>query len=535
MAARKRSTPTSSTGPERIGGIRTLHGVQVGVGQGFTPEMLIWISEDGAIVGTHMTSPGQALEEAAESLHETTEEPAEGKPRAPARVRVDSAELAETLRSALPLIEFRHAPTPEIDGAIADLLEHLGAGGPEFPGYLSAGASANEMAGLFDAGVAFLRARPWDVLPDDESLIGFSCAKLAASDLAISVLGAGGEIRGLAVFDGVAAFEEFLDSIERHQKEGDGPIAPHIALHFDRIDDLPQSAVEEISKHGWNDRSDESPWVSVFTETGESRGASSAQTRLLELITRAVTHLAAEPKALAQGLRAGGEDYVRELELPCADDADSIAVEIRVPHPGLRYVEQADFEGTLAELAELRGPDFDPDSARAIADKLLAEYQGSPEADSAPDGGSAELLMDFVTYFCGTTVVDLEPMMLREFLFEWTPRKVAMPAAAAGPFVGELEAFLTFLARVHDFEAARACRAMIGEDTLAILRDALNDPEGFGMGKSMLMMAPGLESEPFAGLMGARGKKKSTKKKASKKKSAKKKSGKKKSGKKKPG
>ncbi|MEO7731497.1 MAG: hypothetical protein ABIY55_11030, partial [Kofleriaceae bacterium] len=87
------------TGIEWVGGLASMPAYITGEGDPYRPDMLIWMSADGAVLGHESGKPGSLLGLACESLRSTIERPIFGQPHAPQRVRVASRELAEALRA----------------------------------------------------------------------------------------------------------------------------------------------------------------------------------------------------------------------------------------------------------------------------------------------------------------------------------------------------------------------------------------------------------------------------------------------------
>ena len=110
---------------EWIGGIFSMPAYVTGEGEPYRPEVLVWIRPDGAILGSTMAKPGELLPMASESLQRTIEEPMIGKPHAPSRVCVNSAELADAVRAGHTGLDVVCAPTPEIDALLAVMREDL--------------------------------------------------------------------------------------------------------------------------------------------------------------------------------------------------------------------------------------------------------------------------------------------------------------------------------------------------------------------------------------------------------------------------
>lgn len=114
--------------PEWVGGVVKLPMYITENGTQFRPSAILWIDADTEMIlgTTILGSQDDPLGAAAANLRATAHVPAAGTPVMPGRVRVASPELADALRRAsLDGVEVVCAPTPELDGAVDSLLEHL--------------------------------------------------------------------------------------------------------------------------------------------------------------------------------------------------------------------------------------------------------------------------------------------------------------------------------------------------------------------------------------------------------------------------
>ncbi len=146
MAAKKKRA-----GVEWVGGLVSMPAYVTGEGEPYRPEVLLWMSGDGLVLGTTTAKPGEAVGAAADHLRSTIERPMIGRPHAPARVRVASPTLAEVLRAAHPAIQIVCAPTPEIDTVFASMRERMDADADTEQTYLSDDIGAHAVASFFRA------------------------------------------------------------------------------------------------------------------------------------------------------------------------------------------------------------------------------------------------------------------------------------------------------------------------------------------------------------------------------------------------
>src|SRR4051812_32775017 len=190
--------------PEWVGGIAKLPMYVTENGRQFRPSVILWIDADTEMIlgTTVLGSQDDPLETAAANLRATAHVPAAGTSVMPGRVRVASPELADALRRAsLDGVEVVCAPTPELDGAVDSLLEHLVPGDePPDLRYLGSGVTPEGAAAMFRAGARLYRVKPWEVVPSDQTLIGITCEPLELRDAVVSVIGQAGKVHGFVLF-----------------------------------------------------------------------------------------------------------------------------------------------------------------------------------------------------------------------------------------------------------------------------------------------------------------------------------------------
>ncbi|HUW11584.1 MAG TPA: hypothetical protein VM537_17765 [Anaerolineae bacterium] len=98
-----------------------------------------------------------------------------------------------------------------------------------------------DVAELFEAAARFYRLRPWQFLADSEFLEKPSLVP-GEPPLLISVMGASGISRGLALFDSPEDFEAMMSD-----RGHDGVVY----ASFERRDRMPHTMVTEAEEHGW--------------------------------------------------------------------------------------------------------------------------------------------------------------------------------------------------------------------------------------------------------------------------------------------
>jgi SEC-C motif len=221
-------------------------------GEPYRPELIIWMDlPDGTVVGHHLQDPKAPIAFGA-TLATAMQRPLVGPPRRPARVRVATRELAESVRQVLgDDVEIVVAPTPELD-AVLEAMKHAPRDDRPDESYLEEGrVSVDTVADLFGAAELVYRMAPWKAM-DDQQLVRVDIPSLGIDGACLSVIGAGGESFGLILFPSLEGFEAFVLAGQMADR---GPIdmgTTLLALSFERGADLPASMRREVSEHGWS-------------------------------------------------------------------------------------------------------------------------------------------------------------------------------------------------------------------------------------------------------------------------------------------
>ena len=482
MAAKKKRT-----GIEWVGGLVSMPAYVTGEGEPFRPETLFWMGAGGAVLGHTMGKPGDLVEQACESLRSTIEQPMFGRPHAPDRVRVASPELAEALRVGQSGIEVVCAPTPEIDAVLAAMRERMNDDAQTEQSYLAPDVGPAAVAAFFGAAAALFRAKPWKIVPSDQSLFSVTIDKLGVANAALSVIGQMGESLGLILFSGIDDFEAYLEAAYAIQHGEEPAMPPHFALNFERGAELSAALRKEIYEHQWEvAAADAFPWLAAVDEDLVARPPTAEEVTIAEAIALALAKVLKEKKTLLAAWN-GGEPVARTLVVPT--HVGDLEVSFRVPYEGETGEDKPPYDDVLAELFELgqQGDEIDAEARGPLEDELVRRFAASPEASSLPQVQWCRCLMDLGANFLGATVATLDASQLREVVFEIIPRKVSIKALAAGAIIAELRAFYAFLGREFGLKQANACLRVLGGDAATKLHAALSDTSQFGVAKSMFM------------------------------------------------
>jgi hypothetical protein len=295
----------------------------------YRPEILLWLSAEGLVIGTTMGKPGEILARASAHLRATIEQPMIGPPHSPARLRVSSDALAAALRASHPSIEITCGPTPEIDQVLEGMSEHMRSAPGELQSMLGGGVVPEAMASFFRAAAKLFRAKPWKVVPGD-AVLSVSAESRGLDQAALSVIGQMGQSLGFLLFSNMDDFDAYLDAAEAIEG-GEMPAMPqYLVLNYQRGADLDPAVRKEISSHKWEVASPQAyPWVACIDKTIVSRPPTAKELTTLEAVTLALAAFASEKKAVTTAF-AGGEPCQRTLSVRTHDG--EIAVTLRAPH-----------------------------------------------------------------------------------------------------------------------------------------------------------------------------------------------------------
>lgn len=375
--------------------------------------------QDRLFLGSTAAKPGELLPMASESLQSTIEQPMYGKPHAPTRVRVASAELADALRSGHPGLDVVCAPTPELDEMLTLMREKMAEDGATEQSYLSPEITPEAVAAFFKAAAALFRAKPWKLEPDDQSLFSVTIEQLGMRDAAMSVIGQTGQSLGLILFSGIDDFEAYLDAAEVIELGEQPEMPPHFVLNFERGAELAPELRKEISEHHWEVAGANAyPWLVAVDEELVARPPTGKEVTMAEAIASALTNVMAEKKALRKAWD-GGEPVARTLSL--TTHAGEIEVTPRAPYmrAPVEFDPSHDILADLAALSrdeyEIDDDEIDDDAREALEDELVRRFAASPEARDLDEIHACRFVMDLGANYIGHTIATLGATELGAF------------------------------------------------------------------------------------------------------------------------
>ena len=488
MATKKRAKAAT----EWVTGIVSLPQYVTGEGEPFRPDLLLWIDQDGLIVGMNTARPGELSQRVAQHFRETTRRPLMGPSRAPTRIRVASAELADTLRAELgKTIEVVCAPTPELGATIAAMIEQMDENDEEQT-FLTPDLSAAAMAAFFHAAAGLFRAKPWGVVPDDQSLLSVTVEALGVRDTVISIIGHAEESFGLILFSDLDTFEAYIEVAIAMAAGEMPPVPPHFGITFESRDDRGPALLAEIAEQGWEVAGpDAYPSLVIVDKDVVGRMPTAKELALAEVIALALPKVLAEEQALLRAW-AQGEAFSRTLTVTAHTGPIEVTLSV-LNEAASSALEEGLSDDLMKAFARLQshGGELDIEAREKLEEALLRRFYESPEANALKDIQSCQLVMEFAADYFGETIPALTSAHLREIVFEIIPRKLTTDASEGPTIIAELLAFFTFLKREFALAQADACLAVLGGDAAKQLTRALSDPRNFGPAKSIMMAGRG--------------------------------------------
>lgn len=481
---------------EWLGGIESMPAYVDDVVEPFRPEVLVWMSADGLIVGTETGKPGTLLDGAVDHLRATMAAPLFGPPQTPTRIRVASPDLANALRAGCaPAITVTLAPTPELDAIVLSLRDHLGeASGEE--SYLGGDVNADAMAAFFRAAAGLHRVAPWSVMPGDSPL-SFSIPGLGVSDGAFTVMGQQGEHYGVVLFESIEEYIAFIDAADVMEAGQEPKLPRQMAIQFIPEGELPPAMVEEVASHRWEiPDASAYPELMVVDEDLVGRGPTAAELKVAEALALALTRLVAEKRVLRAALD-GGDPIERTFSVPAR--GGELDVTLRAPHPGAPPVLLLTTADILIELEaldeEADDGELDTDRCLEVNQEIESLFAMSVEAKGL-DVRWSGLVLDLAALHLGRTVRSLDADDVSEVLFEIFPRKVTVEATVASAVINECRAFFAYAKRELGMSNADDCIAVLDDDAAEELESALSEPSAFGSAKAVAMAAVAAGVDP---------------------------------------
>lgn len=400
----------------------------------------------------------------------------------PSRIVVRRADVAAALGEALAAerVPVRFEPRPaEVARMLCELRDGLG-----MPAVINLPSTSQAwgdwdvpapiLTAVFDAAAAYYRAAPWTLFDDR---LRTTLTTASGATWSPIVLGGGGEVTGLALFE--HAGDADLVSGEFEDDGDDTSVFDHlqggiVQIDFNAEADLPQPMRREFRRARWPIAGPQAWPILMATNT---LGGAVSPVQLVDLTDAlgALARLATtEPDAVFEVERTA-------TALAWQDDATGAALRIESRHTAF-----ADRPWPApAALAPClpSGPGADPAAALVgwgqedlLEDGVLVTgrfrewLEGRPAQRRTADRHevNAEL---FVAYFLGRDlgipVRAVTEYDLRVFLYDHLPRKVMQSRRESLDTLTSLRLFFQFLAEVEGIHAPWAAEPLANKDALA--------------------------------------------------------------------
>ena len=261
--------------------------VSEGENEAWQPRILLIVEAGtGAVLGHRLLEPEADPDLVLDLLLSTMTAPALGSPRRPRNLQTDTEQLLPYLKEIAEQlhISIEQAPDlPELSYAIHTFEEFVNLE----PGlYLDHEDADPEIVRSFFASAAsFYRRAPWDRISDSEPITLFT-DEWGSAKYAV-VMGNGGIIRGLALYDDAEDLEDLYEDESMDPSE-----LACTAILFTDKDELSEDQWMEIEMHGWEIASDDALPLATRTDAlGPPRIPSMRQLQELEVALSVIPDL----------------------------------------------------------------------------------------------------------------------------------------------------------------------------------------------------------------------------------------------------
>ena len=222
----------------------------------FRPDLVLWANEDTReILGQRLLYPDDNMDPVLSSLMDAMLEPAVGRARRPARILVDDTALARRLSVVLKPagVEVAVGETPGVHAAVQFLEASMSVDAPR-SSYLEDGRlSLQLLARFFDQAAAMARARPWELVQDDQ-VCSVDLYRWGVERVTVAVMGNGGLERGLLIFSSLRDFRRFLRLARQADRTGcrvNNLQVDLLVLTLHKGTELGKHRLKEVLKHEW--------------------------------------------------------------------------------------------------------------------------------------------------------------------------------------------------------------------------------------------------------------------------------------------
>jgi hypothetical protein len=230
------------------GAVRVLQNVMI-AGETRDVTVALWMELPGRKLLVATT--GESDQVLIQALEEAISEPNEGKPRRPRRIRLSAPHLVDQVRAvAGPDTEISVGDLPGLQPLLDKLEEGFSV--PTGLGYLSHGASPEQVERFFRAAARLYRADPWSFV-GDRDLIRLDIPDLQI-EAAVVVLMQHDGTSGMVIYHSVDDLLEMLAAVAAEEAGWEPLLSEEpaaICVRFEKKKDLSADMLEEIEKWKW--------------------------------------------------------------------------------------------------------------------------------------------------------------------------------------------------------------------------------------------------------------------------------------------
>lgn len=447
------------------------------------PDLLVFLSKDGALLSTVTGAPGTLVGAAGAYAMEAMRRPATGAPHAPKRILATSCVLACVLRAQLPpSIEVGFARSPDAEALFERRRWDAAARTRERRAYLANGVDRCAVSSLFRASRALYDADPWTKLAAQGSLLSITSEALDVYDYFALLERREGAPPSMVLFADEASRDRYVALAAR----GTSPAAEprptwpqHLALRF-----VPRAALSpreraELATHRWElAHPDACPRVELADHDGIFAPPSAQALRVIEAVSAAIGALVAEPAAALEAWRAGAP---LDATLAVKTHGGAASVRLRGPEaPDQARAERV--RGIVADLAALdasgasgalgasdasasgAAPDLGGATREDREAELMIEFVVSREGRATQDYMAVQRAIDLARDRFGVSIAAIAPAQLRELALEHLPLADAREDVGAGELLAAIRAFFGFLQRAGAIASAAPLLAVLDGD-----------------------------------------------------------------------
>lgn len=415
------------------------------------PAVVLVVAGDAPLHTDFLEQPSSEPDEVAAVLADAVVEAGEAVGALPLAVQARDAEVRGHLDLLLKergVEVAEEGPMPGLTEIARSMLEHLTGGWPPASNpdtWRAWGMSPARTSSLFAAAAAYYRARPWDTYGDHPPLLALMPSGRAWT---LSVLGAAGEIYGLALYSDPADYLVTMTmGPDRSWENYTGRV---FSLLFGPRGELPRKMQREVAAAGWEVAAPEAyPLLMVLAGPGGGLAA-----RDWDDLTQLL-------RAFPPYLEAVREPRSGDIPGMWTDVESGLTILAKHPDP------------TRAPLPSLtpggpEGPRADPWAALALDDPEVwwqtrgVELIGGFDAYLTRRGLAASTIdkhlrnaVNFLVFLVGDGQVPpcaMHEYDLLTFLYDWVHRAGVVGRTAARAMPASLKHFLAYLAKYEGLE-----------------------------------------------------------------------------------